>query len=325
VAIHKAGNRFGKTEFGTGQNIAIDYGSPLRSRRTIYGQSLANLFRWSGYKVCEEPDSRDFQSFDLLIDVVAAQNNWKIEQFKKRDGQLIEGDLCKRETILLQPVKQRERATEKETEQRTSGGKGSATLVDIAADAELLNTIDDDSLRYCLVEAEPQDQITLDPELFGHACRNNHAFYVRYAHARCCALMRQVLDSRINVDARLIDPPLLSEAQFQDYLLQYKSDIGVFEEAFSINSEIFSLQKKLIMTLQFFPLEISEALLKRQPGRIARFAIAVADDMSRWCEVNCMVTDKVAVTRANLGLIMATRHVLANALAVIGVPATTIM
>ncbi len=117
----------------------------------------------------------------------------------------------------------------------------------------------------------------------------------------------------------------MSEAQFQDYLLQYKSDSDVFEEAFSINSEIFSHQKMLVLTLQSFPTEISEALAKRQPWRIARFARMLADDLNSWYEFNRVITDNVAATRANLGLITATRQVLANALAVIGVSAPTIM
>jgi arginyl-tRNA synthetase len=329
VEIHKAGEHFGKNKIGKNQKVAIDYGSPLRSRNTIYGQSLANLFRWSGYQVCEDPHSADadFNSFDLSINILAGQNNKKIDQLKELKKESGLSGQGKREVILLQPVKQRETASsaDDDNDPRSIAEQRSTTLVDIGADAEILNTIDDDILRFCLVNAEPQDQTTLDPELSRQACRNNSAFYVRYAHARCCALIRQALDSRINVNDRLLDPPLLSEAQFQDYLLQYKSDNDVFEKAFSINSAIFSHQKKLVMALQSFPFEISEALWMRQPGRIARFARVVADDLNKWYEVNRVISDNAAVTRANLGLIMATRQVLANALAVIGVSAPTIM
>ncbi len=331
VEIHKLGDEFGASKFGDGQRVSINYGSPLRSRNTFYGQALANLFRWSGYQVDEETDSPDFESYDISINILAAQNNKKVDQSKELKGDSGFNLSCRREMILIQPVKQKEKlpCTGDYIVPRTNPGtvvdQISATVFNIAADAELLNTIDDDVLRYWLVEAEPQDQITLDPELCEQASRLNSAFYVRHAHARCCAIMRQALDLRVNIRAGLIDPPLLSQIQFQDYLLQYQTDSEVFENAFSINSEIFSHQKKLVMTLQSFPVEISEALEKRQPGRIARFARMLADDLSSWYEVNRVITDNAATTRANLGLIIATKQVLGNALAVIGASAPTIM
>ncbi|MFX7071554.1 DALR anticodon-binding domain-containing protein, partial [Acinetobacter baumannii] len=58
-----------------------------------------------------------------------------------------------------------------------------------------------------------------------------------------------------------------------------------------------------------------------QPGRIARFAFDVANDLQKFYEVSRVITDDAAATRASLGLIIATKQVLANALAVIGVSA----
>jgi arginyl-tRNA synthetase len=310
LEIHKLGDDFGRSKFGNDQKVSIDYGSPLRSRNTFYGQTLANLFRWSGYLVCEDPDSADFDSCDISIHILAAQNGTKIKQLKELKAESSFNLSCKREMILLQPVKHKGTGpgTGDDGDQRTApraiAEQKSTTLVDTAADAELLNTIDDDVLRYFLVDTEPGNQTILDTELSKQASRINSAFYVRHAHARCCAMMRQVLDSRINIRGGVLDPPLLSEAQFQEYLLQYKSYSDVFEEAFSINSEIFSYQKELVMTLQSFPVEISEALLKRQPGRITRFARTVADDMSRWYEVNRVITDNTAVIGVSAPTIM---------------------
>jgi arginyl-tRNA synthetase len=310
VEIHKLGDEFGRSKFGSNQKVSIEY--PRRSfpcRNVIYGQSLANLFRWSGYEVCEEPESTDYSGCDLLINISDAK---------------IGRGADKLELILMQPAKLRGVVLSGSIQSLVSAQK-CTDLVDIAAATELLNAIDDDFLRFYLVEADPQNQIVLDLELSKQASLNNSAFFVRYAHARCCALLRQALEPRVNVGARLVEPPLLSEAQFQEYLVGYKLNGDVFEDAFSINSEIFSHQKKLVMTLESFPAEISAALLKRQPGRIARFARRVADDLQNYYQVSRVITDNSARTRANLGLIMATRQVLANALAVIGVSAPTIM
>jgi arginyl-tRNA synthetase len=335
VEIHKLGDEFGRSKFGNNKKVSIEY--PCRSfpcRNVIYGQSLANLFRWSGYEVCEEPDSTDYSGCDLLINISDAQSKLNNQNYqsnqsnqnnkKTRSNQKIGQGTDKLELILMQPARLRGVVLSGNTQSLVSAQK-CTDLVDIAAAIELLNAIDDDFLRYFLVEAEPQNQIVLDLALSSQACLSNSAFFVRYAHARCCALLRQALEPRVNVRDRLVEPPLLSEAQFQEYLVGYKSNGDVFEDAFSINSEIFSHQKKLVMTLESFPAEISAALLKRQPGRIARFARRVADDLQKYYQVSRVITDNSARTRANLGLIMATRQVLANALAVIGVSAPTIM
>jgi arginyl-tRNA synthetase len=151
------------------------------------------------------------------------------------------------------------------------------------------------------------------------------AFYVRYAHARCCAALRLALEPRLNIEDRLFEAPLIGEAEFGENLSIYKQDGDVFEAAFSINSEIFAHQKELVLTLQSFPSEVREALAKRQPDSIARFSILIADDLQKYFDVSHVITDNTVTTRANLGLIIAAKQVLANALAVLGIPAPVIL
>ena len=125
----------------------------------------------------------------------------------------------------------------------------------------------------------------------------------------------------MNVEKGQEEAPLLSERQFAVYLAEFKTNADVFEAAFSSEPEIFAHQKALVMTLQSFPSEINEAAINRQPGRIARFAFDVANDLQKFYEVSRVITDDPVATKASLGLIIATKQVLANALAVIGVSA----
>ncbi len=73
--------------------------------------------------------------------------------------------------------------------------------------------------------------------------------------------------------------------------------------------------------LDSFPDEVKEAALARLPGRLSRYAYDVANDLQKFYEVSRVITDDLSVTKARLGLILATKQVLGNALKIIGVSA----
>lgn len=89
----------------------------------------------------------------------------------------------------------------------------------------------------------------------------------------------------------------------------------------SDNPEAFAAQKKLVLRLAGLPDEVEEAARVMQPGRIARYSYEIACDLQRFYEVSRVLSEDLSVTRSRLGLIMATRQVLANTLKIIGVSA----
>jgi arginyl-tRNA synthetase len=118
-----------------------------------------------------------------------------------------------------------------------------------------------------------------------------------------------------------VETPILNKDEWIAYLQEYQESAGVFESGFASNPEEFAHQKALIMSLQGLPLEVTEAVLARQPGRLARFAFDVANDLQKFYEVSRVITDDRAVTKARLGFILATKQVLSNVLGVLGISA----
>jgi arginyl-tRNA synthetase len=114
---------------------------------------------------------------------------------------------------------------------------------------------------------------------------------------------------------------VVTSEQWQKYQDLYKSDPSVFQASFDADPAIFADQKALVMRLEAFPEEVKESAQLRLPGRIARYAYDVANDLQKFYEVSRVITDDRSVTRARLGLIDATRQVLFNALTIIGVSA----
>lgn len=186
---------------------------------------------------------------------------------------------------------------------------------------EVTEEVGVDAVRYYLAESNPANPINFDLELAKKTSRENPAFYIQYAHARCCQILRRALEPHVNPESGATDPPLVTADQWEQFTKDYESTESVFDAAFDADPQIFFHQKALVMRLQSFPEEVKEAAITRLPGRLARFAYDLANDLQKFYEESRVITDDLSVTKARLGLILATRQVLANVLGIIGVSA----
>jgi len=187
--------------------------------------------------------------------------------------------------------------------------------------SEVMEEVGVDAVRYYLAESNPQNSINFDLELAKRTSRENPAFYIQYAHARCCAILRKALESSANTESKCVEPAPVSEKEWQDWLLKFKSQSDTFHAGFDSDPKIFEHQKALVMCLAAFPDEVTEATVSRQPGRLARYAFDVANALQKFYEVSRVISDDSAVTGARLGIIAATKQVLSNVLGIIGVSA----
>ncbi|MBX9568113.1 MAG: arginine--tRNA ligase [Candidatus Obscuribacterales bacterium] len=186
---------------------------------------------------------------------------------------------------------------------------------------DLIDEVGRDSVRYYLAESSPQNAISFDLELAKKTSRENPAFYIQYAHARCCAILRRALEPTLNQETQKEEPALVSAEEWAEWKRTYAQSPEVFAHVFEDDPEVFVHQKKLIMQLALFPEEVEESVISRQPGRLARYAYDVANDLQKFYEVSRVISDDRQVMKARLGLIDATKQVLANALGIIGVTA----
>lgn len=186
---------------------------------------------------------------------------------------------------------------------------------------EVIDEVGVDAVRYFLAESSPLNPMNFDLELAKKTSRENPAFYIQYAHARCCAILRRALEPVHDTESGKTEPPTLNAEQWRQYLKDFKESEDVFSPAFDDDKKLFADQKALVMLLAAMPAEIQEAVTVRQPGRIARYAFEVANELQKFYETSRVIVPDAAVTKARLGLIAATKQVLANALGLIGVSA----
>ena len=153
---------------------------------------------------------------------------------------------------------------------------------------EVIDEVGPDAARYFLVMRSSDTPLDFDLELAKKETADNPVFYVQYAHARICSILRL--------------------AEEQGYTL---SDL----DSADLSPLGHPDERVLMLKLASFTDELSGAAFAREPHRIARFAQDLAADFHAFY-TNCRVLnpDDAALSRARLALAVASRTVLANAL-----------
>jgi arginyl-tRNA synthetase len=160
---------------------------------------------------------------------------------------------------------------------------------------ELVEAIGADAGRYALARYSTDSTIDLDLDLWTRRTSDNPVFYVQYAHARVASLLRNAAD--LGLDRGTLHPELLEDDREGDLL-------GALGE---------------------FPRVVASAAELREPHRVARYLEELAGTYHRFYDA-CRVLPRgdeepTDLHRARLWLVEATRIVLANGLALLGVSA----
>ncbi len=251
------------------------------------------------------------RGYDQLVTIWGADHHGQVPGLKA-SVKALDLDAEKLEIILTQIVNLSREG------QMVRMSKRAGTVVTLE---EVMDEVGVDATRYYLAESNPQNPINFDLELAKRTSRENPAFYIQYAHARCCAILRRATEEQVNQETGATEKPVLTHEQLEAYKADYKSKPDSFRAGFEPGHEVFQHQKAIVQKLDSFPDEVKEAALSRLPGRLARYAYDVANDLQKFYEVSRVITDDLSVTKARLGLILATKQVLANALKIIGVSA----
>jgi arginyl-tRNA synthetase len=163
---------------------------------------------------------------------------------------------------------------------------------------ELVEEIGVDALRYTLARYPSDSPLTLDIEQITKQASDNPVFYVQYAHARLASILRNAHDLGLIV---------ASDAAFDGSLLAHERE------------------GDLLRALGEFPRVVQRAAELREPHRVARYLEDTAATFHRFYDV-CRVLpqgeeEPEPLHAARLVLVEATRIVIANGLAMLGVSA----
>ncbi len=150
---------------------------------------------------------------------------------------------------------------------------------------ELVDKIGVDAARWYLVSRGHDQAIDIDVDLARERSEKNPVYYVQYAHARIAGILRNAGDAEASAEAADPAPE----------------------------------ERDLIKRLVEFPDVVAEAAERRAPHGLPNFAIRLADDFHRFYHHHRVLESEQQAFR--LGLVKATKAVLARSLDLVGVEA----
>lgn len=157
---------------------------------------------------------------------------------------------------------------------------------------ELMDEVGVDAVRYYFVTRSNDSQLDFDVELARSESNDNPVFYVQYAHARICTMLKQ------------------AENQ------------GLSDEGFDPTLLVAEKEVDLLTKLGAFPQVLVDAAEKYTPHQVTQYVFDLASLLHSFYNAEKVLDgDNPKLTGARIALMKAVRITIANALKVIGVSA----
>lgn len=183
---------------------------------------------------------------------------------------------------------------------------------------ELIEEVGVDATRYWMTMRNIDTTLDFDIELAKTASDENPVFYVQYAHARACSILRNAVAQKIDTETgeQLTAP--LNENELKELSENYEKNIlaPIFEETETLESA-----RKLMLKLEEYKSIVKFATENRQVYMICRYVQELATDFHSFYTISRVITEDKSMMKARLAIVLATKTVLANALNIIGVTA----
>jgi arginyl-tRNA synthetase len=162
---------------------------------------------------------------------------------------------------------------------------------------ELVEKVGRDAARYTLIRYPTDTPMVMDVDLLRKNTNDNPVYYVQYAHARICAVLRNAKEIGISYGIDNFKPELL----------------------------IHERERELIGLLAEFPRVVASAAEMREPHRVARYIEDLAGQYHRFyndCRVLPLGDEKsTELNSSRATLCQATAQVISNGLDLLGVSA----
>tara|TARA_R110002110_G_scaffold205066_7_gene417219 strand:- start:366589 stop:368274 length:1686 start_codon:yes stop_codon:yes gene_type:complete len=160
---------------------------------------------------------------------------------------------------------------------------------------DLIDEVGHDATRYFLVARAPSSQLTFDIDLALSQSNDNPVYYIQYAHARGCSVLRKLAENNWSWQA--------------DTALEHLDRLGEEQE------------KALLRRLDQYPEVVAAAAAASEPHTVANYLRELAGDFHTWYNGHKILVEDAPLRDARVALSEAVRQVIANGLALLGVSA----
>ena len=158
---------------------------------------------------------------------------------------------------------------------------------------QLRSEVGKDAARFFYVMRRSDQHMDFDLKLATSKTNENPVFYVQYAHARVCSVLRQ-LDEK-----------------------GWKKDLHLGME--NLDTLVEEHETVLITTLSKYPETLERAALQYEPHQLIHYLRELANNFHTYYNAHQFLVDDAKIRNARLNLICATKQVLANGLTLLNI------
>jgi arginyl-tRNA synthetase len=170
--------------------------------------------------------------------------------------------------------------------------KASKRAGEIIALDELVDEVGSDAARYMFLTRSADAPLDFDIELAKQEGPENPVYYVQYAHARICSILKRAADSGVFLDGSA-----------------------------ALDSLVHPSEEQLMRRLSSYEETVPQAAAARAPQKLTRYLEELASSFSAFYRDCRVISDDRALSHARLTLCLATKRVIADGLGLIHVSA----
>jgi len=164
---------------------------------------------------------------------------------------------------------------------------------------ELRQEVGNDAARFFYVMRKSEQHLDFDLDLAKSQSKDNPVYYIQYAHARVCSVMRQLHDKGLSRDEE-----------------RGRTHLALLTEPH---------EDALLVALSRYPEVIETAAINHEPHLLAHYLRELANAFHTYYNEHRVLVADDALRDARLNLSLATRQVIRNGLALLGVSAPEVM
>ncbi len=157
---------------------------------------------------------------------------------------------------------------------------------------EVVDEVGADAVRFNFMTRRVESQLDFDLEAAKQKNDENPVYYVQYAHARVCAILRKAEDEGV----KPVEPELVNTSRL-------------------VSDE----EKKLVALMLAYPEMLDKAAARHEAYRVAVYLMDLSRGLHGFYHKHRVISDDEELTQARMLLVMAVGQVIRNGLSMLGV------